>query len=79
MSGPSLGVAIYRCLDGTTDLACIITMVEAENVSAPDLGPQLCCLTVFAPGSQPQFYNRIRYDRNATAATAKPGTCYREA
>ena len=65
--GARLGPALYRCLDGKTDLACIITMVDELNQ---------CCVTTFPPGGAAQHYTRIKFDRNATPQMAKPGTCY---
>lgn len=65
--GPSLGPALYKAMNGDV-LACIITMVEPNGE---------CCLTIFPPMRGPDFYSRIKFDRNAGPETAKPGTVYR--
>lgn len=64
---PSLGPALYRALDGVTDLACIITHVEGFEV----------VVTVFPPMGRPDYYSRIKFDPQAGPQSAKPGTCYR--
>jgi hypothetical protein len=64
---PTLGFAIYRALDGVSDLACIITQVEGWEVT----------ITVFPPMKPPMYYNRIKFDPQAGPDTAAPGTCYR--
>lgn len=76
---PRIGPAVYRALDGKSDLACVITKVEHEG-SASARGAHIdfwsLCITVFPPSGQPQFYTRIKFDRDATLQSAKPGTCY---
>lgn len=62
---PALGPAIYRAMDGITDLACIVTLVDIRDG---------CSLTVFAPGRAPEFYTRIKWERE-NFASPQPGTC----
>jgi hypothetical protein len=62
-----LGPAIYLARDGSTLLACIITLVERDGS---------CCITVFPPGKLPEFYNRIKHADRPDSIV--PGTVWRE-
>jgi hypothetical protein len=67
VSNPRLGPVVYRALDGVSDYAAIITMVEKEGTVH---------ITTFMPGALPTFFTRIKFDGKATSNTAKPGTCF---
>jgi hypothetical protein len=64
--GPKLGPAIFRSLDGVSDVAAIITSVDGNT----------CSLTVFWPGAGPTFLTQIKFDPHARPSTAKGGTVY---
>ena len=65
--GPRLGPAVYRALDGISDLACIIVLVDGWHVN----------VTVFDPTTGlPSVYRKIKFDPHAGPTSAKPGTCY---
>jgi hypothetical protein len=64
---PKLGPVVYRALDGVSDYAAIITMIEKEGTVH---------LTTFPPGNPPTFLSRITFDGTADSHCALPGTCF---
>ena len=67
MGSPNLGFVRYRALDGVSDYAAIVTLLE---------GGQLVSLTCFHPGGAQTHFTHVRFDSQATPETAKRGTCY---
>lgn len=65
--GPRLGPAIYRSLDGVSEYACTIVMVDGWKVNVQVFEPQCVGLT---------FYRGIDFHPEAGPASAAPGTCY---
>lgn len=69
--GARLGPALYRAMDGRSDLAAIIVLIDHHD------GVELCNVVVFDPQTgHSQLYRRVRFDQNAGPATALAGTCY---
>jgi hypothetical protein len=64
MSKPRIGPAIYLALDGVSNYAAMITMVDEKTDTVS--------ITTFPPGAGPTFLNRIRFDDIGR----KPGTCF---
>jgi hypothetical protein len=65
---PKLGPCIYRAMDGKSDYAAVVTLIE--------MGEDRVSLTVFQPSAGMSFYTRVRFDTGANAETVKPGTAY---
>ena len=64
--GPRLGAAVYRALDGVSDYACLITLVDGWE----------CNLAVFSEVGAISYYRKIKFDPDAGPTSAKPGTVY---
>jgi hypothetical protein len=68
--GSVIGVSTvgrYRPQGNTGDLAAIVTQVDGDGTVS---------LTIFAPGSGPSFYNRIKVDGQGGPQSAKAGHFY---
>ena len=68
---PRLGPCIYRAMDGKSDYAAIVTLIEPEG--------DRVSLTVFQPSAGMTFYTRIKFSVENTRETAVPGTAYWDA
>jgi hypothetical protein len=65
---PKLGACIYRAMDGKSDYAAVVTLIEP--------GEDRVSLSTFPPGANITCYTRVRFDCDATTETVKPGTAY---
>ena len=64
---PRLGPALFRAMDGVSDYAAIIVLVDGWWVN----------VTVFDPSTgQPAIYRKVKFDPDGSPQSAKPGTVY---
>jgi len=65
--GPRLGPALFRAMDGVSDYAAIIVLVDGWWVN----------VAVFDPATGlPAIYRKVKFDPDGGPQSAKPGTVY---